>query len=444
MSSRLRALFIAHNHPDLHPGGTEIFARSLARSFNAGSEVEALFVGCVNGTHRAPKPGTLFQAVGRSGDELLLWTGHFDRFFQSQIDLHAVVPELTELLTTFRPDIVHFHHTLLIGVEAIALVRRVVPDAKILLTLHDYYAICPQEGQMVTAPDRRLCHKASPDACRRCLPHLTEDRFTLRELHLKALFSLVDCFVSPSEFLRRRYIEWGIAEDRIVCIRNGIEPAPVAPPRPIANGGSRNRFGFFGHLNPYKGALVAIEAARRLAADGIEAELALHGSADFQTAEFKSELEAAIAGAPVRAFGGYAREDFPRLVADVDWVVVPSVWWENAPLVIQEAFRHKRPVICSNIGGMAEMVRDGTDGLHFRVGDAADLARTMALAMRSETLWDDLRRNIAAPRTIRDAAREHLELYRRLAGIAEPPRRARRSRATARAAVEEVSSVRIA
>src|SRR5690606_28099821 len=132
---------------------TEIFARSLARCLNAGSEVEALFVGCVNGTHRAPKPGTLFQAVGRSGDELLLWTGHFDRFFQSQIDLHAVVPELTELLTTFRPDIVHFHHTLLIGVEAIALVRRVLPEAKILLTLHDYYAICPQEGQMVTAPD---------------------------------------------------------------------------------------------------------------------------------------------------------------------------------------------------------------------------------------------------------------------------------------------------
>ena len=51
-------------------------------------------------------------------------------------------------------------------------------------------------------------------------------------------------------------------------------------------------------------------------------------------------------------------------MAEVDWVVVPSIWWENAPLVIQEAFRHRRPVICGDIGGMAEMVRDGVDGLH--------------------------------------------------------------------------------
>jgi glycosyltransferase involved in cell wall biosynthesis len=431
VSNRLRTLVIAHNHPDLHPGGTEIFARSLARRFNEAGEAEAIFIGCVNRTHRDPKPGTLFQAVGRSGDEFLLWTGHFDRFFQSQIDLHAIVPELTTLLTTYRPDVVHFHHTLLIGVEAIALVRRVLPEAKILLTLHDYYAICAQDGQMVTTPDRRLCHKSSPDACRRCLPDVSEDRFTLRELHMKALFSLVDRFISPSEFLRQRYIAWGIPEDRIVCLRNGIDPAPIAAPRPVGGGATRNRFGFFGHLNPYKGALVAIEAARRLTAEGTEIELALHGSADFQTDAFKAELDAALAGAPVRAHGGYSREDLPRLIADVDWVIMPSVWWENAPLVIQEAFRHKRPVICSNIGGMAEMVRDGTDGLHFRVGDAADLARTMARAASSETLWNDLRRNILPPRTIDDAARDHLDLYRRLAGNVAPARRPRGARPSA-------------
>jgi glycosyltransferase involved in cell wall biosynthesis len=432
VSDRLRTIIIAHNHPDLHPGGTEIFARSLARSFNDGGEADALFVGCVNRIHRAPKPGTLFQAAGRSGDELLFWSGHFDRFFQSRIDLHAMVPELTELLTTHRPQIVHFHHTLLIGVEAIALVRRVLPEAKILLTLHDYYAICPQDGQMVTAPDRRLCRKSSPDACRRCLPDLTEDRFTLRELHLKTLFSLIDRFVAPSEFLRQRYIDWGIAADRIVCLRNGIDPAPAAPPRPLAKGGKRDRFGFFGHLNPYKGAMVAIEAARRLAAEGRPIELALHGSADFQTDAFKAELETALAGAPVRAYGGYSREELPQLIADVDWVVVPSIWWENAPLVIQEAFRHRRPVICSNIGGMAEMVRDGIDGLHFRVGDATDLARTMARAADSKTLWGELRGKIASPRTIADAAHDHLALYRRLAGLDQQARRLRAARPVTR------------
>ena len=62
-------------------------------------------------------------------------------------------------------------------------------------------------------------------------------------------------------------------------------------------------------------------------------------------------------------------------MAEIDWVVVPSIWWENSPLVIQEAFLHGRPVICSDIGGMAEKVEHEVNGLHFRVGDHAALGR---------------------------------------------------------------------
>ena len=61
-------------------------------------------------------------------------------------------------------------------------------------------------------------------------------------------------------------------------------------------------------------------------------------------------------------------------MAETDWVVVPSRWWENSPLVIQEAFMHGRPVICSGIGGMAEHVQDRVSGLHFEVGDDQSLA----------------------------------------------------------------------
>jgi glycosyltransferase involved in cell wall biosynthesis len=80
----------------------------------------------------------------------------------------------------------------------------------------------------------------------------------------------------------------------------------------------------------------------------------------------------------------------------VDWVVVPSVWWENSPLVIQEAFLHRRPVICSDIGGMAEKVTDGVNGLHFAAGDPASLAETIARATGTSGLWQQLRDGIPA------------------------------------------------
>jgi glycosyltransferase involved in cell wall biosynthesis len=106
----------------------------------------------------------------------------------------------------------------------------------------------------------------------------------------------------------------------------------------------------------------------------------------------------------------------------MDWVIVPSVWWENAPLVIQEAFAHGRPVICSDVGGMAEAVRDGVDGLHFGRGDARSLAQTMQRAIEQPGLWQHLVDGIEPVRTIQAAADEHLALYTNLIFAANAPR----------------------
>ena len=416
MTKPPKILFICHNHPDLHPGGTEIFSHGLFQELKASHGIEALYVACAGRVHRSRLPGTLLQAVGRAPDELLLWTGHFDRFMLSQVDLHGVMTELERLLRTFQPDIVHFHHALLIGVEAFQLVRRTLPGAAIVLTLHDYYPICANDGQMVTTGDRRLCRTPSADACTRCFPDITRDRFVMRELFVKQAFSLVDRFVSPSEFLKQRYVDWGLPEERIEVIRNGVRPVAPAPHRTLAADGRRNRFAFFGHLNPFKGALVAIEAARRLAERGAgPITLTLHGAADFQTDEFKAELAKVVDGASyIVSRGRYGRDEMAMLMADSDWVVVPSIWWENAPLVIQEAYQHRRPVICSGIGGMAEAVRDGVDGLWFRAGDAAHLSERMREAL-DPALWSRLVDGIGEPRAMPAAADDHMALYQRLA-----------------------------
>jgi len=99
-------------------------------------------------------------------------------------------------------------------------------------------------------------------------------------------------------------------------------------------------------------------------------------------------------------------------MAAADWVVVPSVWFENAPLVILEAFRHRRPVICGGIGGMAELVTDGVDGLHAPVGDPAGLAAVLRRAAEEPGLWDRLVAGIRPPPDLDDVARRHLALYR--------------------------------
>lgn len=406
-----RVLYLCHGHPALVPGGTETVAHDLFRSVRERGDCDALFVGCVSPLHRQARE-TRLQTIGRSADELLLWVGRFDRFSLAQIDTRGFAEALNELLASFRPDIVHFHHLSRLGLEAILLTRRVLPRAKIVLTLHDYLAICANDGLMASPGSGRLCREATPDACHACLPEIAHHRFAARTLHVQNILRQVDRFIAPSQFLRDRFIAWGLPSAKIEVVGNGLPPAAPAP----AGRRTRRTFGFFGNIAPHKGALLALAAIRELAQQDPDVRLRVHGGLNFQPEPFRQAFQQALADAgPAATFHDrYDREDLPRLMAEVDWVVVPSVWWENAPLVVLEAFQHRRPVICSDIGGMAEMVRDGESGLHFRAGDAGDLARVMFRAVRQRGLWRRLVNKLPQPPSVHAATDRHLALYHTL------------------------------
>jgi glycosyltransferase involved in cell wall biosynthesis len=406
----MRVLFLLHAHPDLQAGGTEIFARDLFRTLRVRG-VDGMLLAGTAAHQRPSSPGTPFQATGTAADELLAWTGGFDPFFLSQIDLHGISHPLADLLNEQQPDIVHIHHVMTLGVELIALVRRCLPRARIVMTLHDYYPICANDGQMVTTTGA-LCRSASPDACRRCFPDRSLTDFKLRELHIGRALEQIDQFIAPSRFLRDRYVAWGLPSERIEMVPNGLAPAPPTPSRTATR---RDRFAYFGHINRFKGATVALAASSLLSAQGFAHRLTLFGGTDHQSQSTLQRFEASCEKAPdARYRGRYDRAELPRLIADADWVVFPSEWWENAPLVINEAFQHWRPVICSNIGGAVELVTDGGNGLHFTVSDPKDLAQVMRRAVEELGLWQSLVDGIEPPVTIGASVDRHLELYARL------------------------------
>ncbi|WP_165943547.1 glycosyltransferase [Roseicella aquatilis] len=408
----LRVLVMSHMDPRVSRGGAEIAAFQLYEYLKAQPGVTAWFL--------AAGPGKIGERLGVRliqpfGPDDYAYVGHgFDHFIHSNSD-PEFPPEFITLLRDLKPDVVHLHHYTNFGMEALLQIRRALPNVRIVLTLHEYLAICNHFGQMVKRPSFALCDRASPRDCHKCFPEISEQDFFLRELFMKRFLRLVDHFVSPSQFLIDRYAAWGLPADRLTMIENGM-PAREERERPNQQPSFENGLvvGFFGQISKLKGINVLLDAAEMLHAQGVSnVRIDVHGDHSGQPEPFRKDFEARLAKAPPNfSFrGAYENRRVDALMRSVHAVLVPSIWWENSPLVIQEALLNRRPVICSDIGGMAEKVRFGLDGFHFQAGSAFSLANLLRSLANDPQRLLALQQTMAVPPTVNETGAAVLDLY---------------------------------
>ncbi len=447
---RQKVLFICHNHPIVRPGGAEAYALELHRHMRELDGFSSTFLaksGPPLANIARPHLGTCVSTVDGAADEYFFHTeGHsFDWLLgTTPHDKDLYTKHFRGFLLAVQPDIVHLHHTLFFGYDLLREIRNTLPSVPIVYTLHEFMPICHRQGQMVRVGTEEPCRLESPRRCNECFPEITPQTFFLRKRFAQSHLSLVDRFIAPSAFLKDRYVDWGIPGEKIVVEEYG-RTAPLGTAY-SSDRQFRDRFGFFGQLSHYKGIDVLLEAMAQLSNEvdddeeddsllrALEAavrpsnggqdtgesaspHLWVHGAnLDLQPGNFQTRIEALLQATRgnVTFVGQYDREQLAGYMSNVDWVVVPSIWWENSPLVIQEAFHFGRPVICTSHGGMAEKVINGVNGLHFRVRDAADLAHTMEQAATTQGLWETLREGISPIYPMDDHVSMLAELYESL------------------------------
>jgi len=408
---RLRILVAAHCHPEISKGGAEIAAHQLFSQFRERSDCEAWFIAC-DRTREVDRAGVVLVQPF-SEHEYIYTGGEFDWFKFSNPD-HNFPEEFSRLLEELKPDIVHFHHFVNFGVEVFLNVRRTLPHCKIFLTLHEYLAICHHYGQMVTNRDRHLCYESKPISCQRCFPEFSRSDFFLRNLYIGRFFDLIDGFIAPSRFLATRYVAWGLPPEKMHVIENVVRTSRKPPKQRAAASDGVLRIGFFGQISALKGMDLVCDAAELLVENNLsDIVFEVFGDHRNQPPEFQTKLLERLKSARNLHFHGpYDSNHVDELMQSVDAVLMASIWWENSPVVIQEAFRNCRPVICPDIGGMAEKVRDWIDGVHFRAGSAVALAKTLKRLASDRRILKSLCETIAVPPSPTEIIETHLSIYR--------------------------------
>lgn len=390
-----KVLIIAHGHPEFNKGGGELAAYQFYQECLKQGD-DAYFLARTN---QLPHGGAAFSSINNSR-EILFHTTHDDFFLFSNIKTRHLWKDFADLLTKIKPDVIYFHHYFLIGIEALEVAKKTLPNVKIALTLHEYFAICPRNGLMLK-DENKLCYDSSPLKCQSCINERSPGDYFLREQYIKRMFDNVDHFISPSQFLRQRYIDWGIDEDKISFIENG---QPSTKRLPLSKRTERVKLTYIGQINTFKGIDIVLEALLLLSdEDRASFHLSIHGNRlESQPAFFQKKVKKLIKKLDgiANIYGAYESHELASILSDTDWVVVPSIWWENSPMVIQESLNYGRPLIVSDIGGMSEKVCHEKTGFTFNVGKAYSLAKTLQQIANDPSVRDQFAENIVQPPTI--------------------------------------------
>ncbi|NRA96082.1 MAG: glycosyltransferase [Planctomycetes bacterium] len=456
--SGLRVLVVIHDFLPGHAAGTEIYAYNLAKGLMArGAHVHLLYTEARPGVHSYFLTHGAYDGIPYTEVSHQHTTRHFDRTYTD--------PQMERLfqqvLDDVKPDVVHLQHLYHHSMGYIPIARsRGIP---VVYTLHEYMLLCPRGGQMLRE-DLEICERPIPDKCADCIGHLSlepapEDegrarlssrlarhlpdglkgglkRLQLRESEsveapssrgayveaiqdrldtIKAALAGVDLFISPSAFLRQKFIECGmVPAERIIASDNGQDQTPF---KAVARTPSRQlRVGYIGTISEYKGVHVLIDAMN-LAADLHDVRCDIWGSLH-SFPEYAQSLPSRISNPRTRLRGRYDPKDVGHVLSELDAIIVPSLWYENSPLTIHEAFMAGIPVIASRLGGMAEFVNHGKNGLLFEVGSAVDLAARLRELDSDRGLLERLRNQDIEIKSIEDDVDDMLGRYEKLVDAA--------------------------
>jgi glycosyltransferase involved in cell wall biosynthesis len=421
---------VSHTHPSVSKGGAEIAAFSLYEGLRRIG-TEAIFIAICPSNDR-------HKLLLGSDREFAIVTDPMRYDHMYQLSSADVWRQLKDILVGQDARLVNFHHFLQVGVNSL---RALAAETEIpfTVTLHEFLAICAHHGQMVTRPARRLCQMATPVACATCFPEHSRAQFVARRQIIQSALLPAAAFISPSHFLAERMIAWGLPREKFLVIENGLRSAEKPDARaPAAMDDRVWTFGYFGQITPFKGIDTLLDTIDLLARQpdiGRRLRIRVHGNLIGQDAAFEARFGETFARSGFATYAGpYDNGDVRKLMMACDYVMTPSTWWENSPVVIQEAFAAGRPVICTGIGGMAEKVPNRLAGLHFRLGDPADLARAMFEAADS-VLYQALCSGLPAVADQTSMARDYLASFNRLVQPAANADAARMPRRRSKAAV---------
>lgn len=447
----MKILQVVHSLPFNNQAGTEIYTQDLSFELSKRNEV---YIFCRACEAKQQEYAIAEKNFGKIRAFSINNTFKHCNSFEEYYENHIIDEKFSRLLDDIKPDIVHIQHLIFLSTGLIMKIKkRGIP---IVFTLHDYWLMCPRWH--IFKKDNKPCVKALigefGKECAACLEevlHISKgavgfyrfsrklvsnsilnnslkkiyssyfrvindrqneiEKLKIRSTRIKNYLENVDIFLAPSEYIKGKFTEFGIPNNKIELLRPGSCRCLFAAQKPETD---KIRFAFIGTLLPAKGAHILIEAFNGIRDGRVELKIfgKLYSYAGFE--DYLSYLKKIIKNKNIKLMGEFDHNKIADIFKEIDMLIVPSLWYENSPLVIQEAVLSKTPVIASRIGGIPELIRDGVNGFLFEPGNVAGLQKQIISIINNRRIIEELGPNPAVIKSVEDNCLEIEDIYRGL------------------------------
>lgn len=406
----MRILYLVHQFFPSYYQGTERFILNVSRQMQKMGHDVLVLAYEMNETGDFRDDGEILSKRYRYQEIPVISVKHKNTL--PQLDYLIFEDEMANFATNFLNrenfDLIHIGHPMRIGSLARAAKSKGIP---IVLTLTDFWLTC-HRGIAVTN-EGILCDdpQEGQKCIKGCIPsnlrHLVgKDRFK----GAKELLGCADVITAPTYFLANKIMKF--MPNNIRVVHHGIQYASIHPIERRMDEESQVVFGFNGAVLPHKGVHTVIKALKLLKNENIKFKV--YGHHFHEVAYYNSLKSAAESDKRVEFFGEYKEEELNDIMNGMDCMLVPSLWWENSPLTALTSLAYRIPVIATNKGGAAELIKDGINGFNFEMGSPEDLAAKMKRIADHPSILNELRDNIIRPPRVEDEALNYERIYRTL------------------------------
>lgn len=407
----MKILYFIHQFfPEYYTGTEKIFLGIMTMMQKAGCQVKIItYSFYANSFYEKSIKSILYKEFIYQGIPVLaIKQKKLPQDIHYSVENKALAKVAKKLILREKPDLVHIAHSMRMG-ELI----KILPSLNIpyMVTLTDFFTICPKYTLLTT--EKNLCKgPKNGENCEKFCPELSFLSIKHRLKTFHDILSQAKSITCPSKFTAD-LIKKEFSDLSIQIIPNGMKMSTIKFHKKIYSRTDKVVFGYAGSLNYHKGVHILIDAFKQLSID--TAKLKIYGSGSDQN--YVREIkENAKLDSRIEFCGVYSEQELETIITSLDVIIIPSLWYEVYPMILQESLASHLPIIATKIGVFEEIIDHGVNGFLFNRGNENDLMEIIRDIIKKPEKLNDIKAQLQSMpiRTLAQEGYDYFKMYQKI------------------------------